>query len=67
MEKGPPTTVLDVCEMHRVGRICTYHGMFRFPAGCRFSTGLRDRGIDDFRITVTACEYFRFNAYRVFF
>jgi hypothetical protein len=56
MEKGPPTTVLDVCEMHRVGRICTYHGMFRFPAGCRFSTGLRDRGIDDFRITVTACE-----------
>jgi hypothetical protein len=44
MEKGPPITVLDVCEKHRVGRICTYHGTFRFPAGCRISTGLRDRG-----------------------
>jgi hypothetical protein len=44
MEKGPPITALDVREMHRVGRICTYHGTFRFPAGCRISTGFTRQG-----------------------
>ena len=44
MEKGPPITVLDACEMHRVGRVCTYYGMFRLPAGCRISTGFTRQG-----------------------
>jgi hypothetical protein len=67
MEKGPPTTVLDVCKMHEWAEFVHIMACFDFLQDVALVQGYATGGIDDFRITVTACEWFRFNAYRVYF